>query len=112
MADKEYGSVAGFIQFEVEERSLESGATVRDATVRSIATGDLVRITLWPDFDEVDVEKGDWLAADGQFNTRKSEKTGKTYVNMNPFTVVFQKSVRSTPPEPKEKPAAEKKRTF
>lgn len=109
---KEYGSVAGFVQFDVEERELDSGATVRDATVRSIATGDLVRVTLWEDFAEVDVEKGDWLACDGQFTTR--EHKGKEYVNMSPFQVVSLKSVHSTPPEVAEKPAKkpEKKRTF
>jgi hypothetical protein len=109
LADKEYGSVEGFIQFEVEERELEGDRVVRDATVRSIATGDLVRITLWPDFEDVDVEKGDWLAADGQFTSR--EHKGKTYVNMSPFTVVALKSVKSSPPEAKEKPAP-KKKTF
>lgn len=111
MAAKEYGSVAGFIQFPVESRDLDSGQTVRDATVRSLATGDLVRITLWEDFAEVDVDKGDFLAADGQMTTR--EHNGKLYVNCSPFTVAYGlNTVTSSPPEAKEKPAPEKKRTF
>jgi len=83
--DAIYGSAAGFIQFDVEEREA-NGATVRDATIRSIATGDLLRITIWPEHAETDLEKGDFIAVDGKVTIREVED--KTYVNMSAFGLV------------------------
>ena len=79
--DKLYGTVEGFIQFEVDSRDLSSGQTVRDATVRSVNTNELVRITIWPDFEDVDLKLGDWIAADGEVTFR--EANGTTYTNMS-----------------------------
>lgn len=82
MADKQYATAVGFVQFDVTEREA-NGQTVRDATIRTPGTdGSLIRITLWPDFDEAGVEKGDFIAVDGSVEVR--EVDGKTYVNMNP----------------------------
>lgn len=83
--DAIYGSAAGFIQFDVEEREA-NGATVRDATIRSLATGDLLRITIWPEHEGVELEKGDFIAVDGKVTIREVED--KTYVNMSAFNLV------------------------
>ena len=83
--DAIYGSAAGFIQFDVEEREA-NGATVRDITIRSIATGDLLRITVWPELAGVELEKGDFVAVDGKVTIREVED--KTYVNMSAFNIV------------------------
>lgn len=83
--DAIYGSAAGFIQFDVEEREA-NGATVRDITIRSIATGDLLRITVWPEHEDVELEKGDFVAVDGKVTIR--EVDDKTYVNMSAFGLV------------------------
>lgn len=81
MADSQYATAVGFVQFDVTEREA-NGQTVRDATIRTPGTdGSLIRITLWPDFDEAAVEKGDFLAVDGKIEVR--EVDGKTYINMN-----------------------------
>lgn len=100
MADT-YATVAGFIQFPVEERELDSGQTVRDATVRSIATGDLIRITFWPDFEDAEIAEGDFIAVDGKVSTREAD--GRTYVNMSARTVFI-----GVPVEPKEREVATK----
>ena len=79
MAD--YATQTGFVQFDVTEREA-NGATVRDATIRTPGSeGVLIRVTLWPDFDEADVQKGDFIAVDGKVEIR--EDKGKTYINMN-----------------------------
>lgn len=78
--DKVYASVGGFIQFDIDEREY-NGGTIRDATIRSFSSGDLIRISIWPDFEHVDFERGDVLYADGPVTERTVE--GKTYVNMN-----------------------------
>ena len=81
MADSQYASQSGFVQFDVTEREA-NGQTVRDATIRTPGTeGVLIRITLWPDFDEANVQKGDFIAVDGKVEVREVE--GKTYINMN-----------------------------
>ncbi len=81
--DTVYGTVAGIIQFPVEERELESGQTVRDATVRSISSGDLVRFTLWPQWADVELERGDFIVGDGKINQR--DYKGTTYTDLNPY---------------------------
>jgi hypothetical protein len=79
----DYATAVGFVQFEVTERDLPSGQTVRDATIRTPGSdGRLVRITLWPEFDETEVNEGDFIAVDGKFEERQVE--GKTYLNLNP----------------------------
>lgn len=77
----EYATVAGFVQFDVDEREA-AGQTVRDVTVRTLGSdGKLVKITLWPEFEDTVVEKGDFVAADGEFQTR--EVGDKVYLNLN-----------------------------
>ena len=81
MADSQYATAIGFVQFDVTEREA-NGQTVRDATLRTPGTeGSLIRVTLWPDFDEANVQKGDFIAVDGKIEVR--EVDGKTYINMN-----------------------------
>ena len=96
-----YSSAAGFIQFPVETRDLDSGQTVRDATIRSIASGDLIRVTLWPDFEDADIEEGDFIAVDGKFTQR--EVKGKTYTNASARKLAVSKAV-----QPKEREVVKK----
>lgn len=79
MAD--FATAVGFIQFPVNEREA-NGEQVRDVTIRTPGTdGTLVRVTLWPAFDEAEVVEGDFIAVDGKLNVREVE--GKTYVNID-----------------------------
>ena len=88
MADKpQYATVAGFVQFPVDNRELDSGQTVRDITVRPAGVDTpLVRGTLWPEFDDVDVDEGDLVGLDGEYQERtgQNKEGGKvTYRNLN-----------------------------
>ena len=77
----EYATAAGFVQFDIDERDV-GDQTVRDVTIRTLgAEGKLVKITVWPEFDEAVIERGDFVAADGEFQTR--QVGDKTYLNLN-----------------------------
>lgn len=81
MADSEYATVVGFVQFDVDEREV-NGQTIRDITVKTPGTeGKLVRVTVWPEYAGVDIERGDFVAADGTVTVR--EHNGKEYTNLN-----------------------------
>lgn len=84
MADRQYATALGFVQFDVDERDV-NGQVVRDVTIRTPGTapdgGKLLRVTLWPEFAAESVEKGDFIAVDGTVDVR--QVGDKTYVNMN-----------------------------
>lgn len=67
MPDKvEYVGAQGFVQFDVNERDV-NGQTVRDVVVKNAGKPINIRITLWPEFEDVDVQKGDFVAVEGKF---------------------------------------------
>lgn len=80
MADT-YGTIVGFVQFDPNTREY-NGENLTDVVVRSVATQENVRVTVWPEF-QVSLDKGDFVAVDGkvQVKTYKTktgeEKTGK-----------------------------------
>lgn len=87
MAD--YATAVGFVQFPVDEREANNDK-VRDVTIRTPGTkaaggGALVRVTLWPQFKDVAVEEGDFIAVDGTLEARTVGvgEAAKTYLNMN-----------------------------
>ena len=83
----EYAHISGFVQFEPIERELDDGGKVRDISVRGAGVEQpLVRVTLWPQFEDVEVEEGDFVAIDGTYEERVGQKKdgGKTtFRNMN-----------------------------
>lgn len=80
MADT-YRTVTGFVQFDVNEREA-NGQDVRDFVVQQ-AGGDGVniRVTVWPEFADVSISKGDFVAASGKLT--KNTSKGKTYLNLS-----------------------------
>lgn len=76
-----YNTVAGFVQFDVNEREA-AGQTVRDVVIQAVGSGGQnVKITVWPEFASAAIAKGDYVAAQGKFT---SEKVGdKTYNNLS-----------------------------
>lgn len=85
MADeKQYTTVAGMIQFDVETRDV-NGGEVRDVTIRSLASGNLVRITVWPEFKATPLERGDFISVDGDVRIRTvgEGENVRTYTNVN-----------------------------
>lgn len=66
MADVQYVTAEGFIQFDPQERDA-NGQTVVDATIKTPGTeGILVRVTIWPELQSVELKRGDWIAVDGK----------------------------------------------
>jgi len=96
-----FAGASGFIQFPVETRELDSGQTVRDATIRSLNTNELVKITFWPDFEDAEFEEGDFIAVDGKFTTRKVGD--KVYTNASARKLAVAKAV-----QPKEREVVKK----
>ena len=109
--DKIYGSTIGFIQFDVEEREYNDGI-IRDATIRSIRTGDLLRISFFPDFEEIELERGDLIAVDGVVTEREVEVDGESrvYTNMTARRLVRWESFGTKAPEVVKKSGAKKTR--
>lgn len=86
----DYATVAGFIQFDVNEREV-NGQAVRDATVRAVGTQKLVKITVWSDFEEVPLSRGDFVVVDGKFSTNEGQTkdgTPITYLNLSASNLV------------------------
>lgn len=111
--DSIFASIAGFIQFDVEERDYNDGV-IRDATIRSLASGDLCRISFFPDFEEVELERGDFIAVDAKVQEREGEdKDGnsRTYVN---FTArrLFKGDTVGVAPAKVEKKSKTTRKTF
>lgn len=69
MADSDYVSVAGFVQFDPNEKEA-NGKTVTEFFVKTLGgDGKNVRVTLWPEIEAEAPAKGDFVAVDGKFST-------------------------------------------
>ena len=120
-SDAIYGSVAGFIQFDIEEREYNDGI-IRDATIRSLASGDLRRISFFPDFEDVPLERGDFIAVDGSIVERTvefedeetSEVVERTFVNFTAKRLFVGETFAVAAPKVEKKKAAgsTKRKTF
>jgi hypothetical protein len=78
-----YATVAGFVQKfgdkpAIEERDA-NGQTVRQFVVKAIGSQKLIRITLWPEFDSVEVEAGYYVVVDGKFQVTQGSSGGEFY---------------------------------
>ena len=87
MADKEYKTVTGFVQFDVETAEVNN-QEIRRVTVQAAGSeGPLVTVTVWPEFDNIEINKGDFLAANGTFEAREG-KGGKVFLNLSASRLV------------------------
>ena len=119
MADSEkiYGSAAGFIQFDIDEREYNDGI-IRDATIRSLASGDLLRISFFPDFEDIPLERGDFIAVDGSIVEREveyededsGETVSRTFVNFTAKRLFVGETFAVAAPKDEKKAAGAKKR--
>lgn len=92
----QYKPILGFVQFDVNERDAGS-QKVRDFVIQPGGSGDVpaLRVTLWPEYGHVDVEKGDLVVVEGQVKTNVSN--GKTYFNLSPTKLkVFKSETKLT----------------
>lgn len=104
LAEKEYVTVAGFVQFDPKERDLDDGRQVRDVVIRAIGSQEQIRITLWDQFEEVEIDKGDFIVADGSVTTR--EVDGTVYYNVSASRIYL-----GSPVEAKERETTTSKST-
>lgn len=80
----EYKAFLGFIQFDPNERETPSKQTLRDVVIQPIGySKDVpsVRVTIWPEFGDVILSKGDLIAAQGKYTVATVK--GKTYHNLS-----------------------------
>lgn len=85
--EKIYRSVIGFVQFEPGKRDLSDGRVVRDVLVQSGGSeGGQVRVTLWPEFAGIEINQGDFIAAQGLFEINEYKK--KSYAQISARQVV------------------------
>lgn len=116
-SEKIYGSAAGFIQFDIDEREYNDGV-IRDATIRSLATGDLLRISFFPDFEDIPLERGDFIAVDGSIVERTvedDEGNERTFVNFTAKRLFVGETFAVAAPKVEKKKAASggsKRKTF
>lgn len=77
--------VAGFVQFDVKDREI-GDRKVRDLVIRQVGSaGTNINVTLWPDFKDVKVKKGDFVALEGKYSksTVDGQDGPKTYHNVS-----------------------------
>lgn len=90
MSDKKYSAIGGMVQhFPDQELVTEtelSGQIVRKIKVKSITSGNIVSIDLWPEWPDVKVKKGSFIVADGSVRT-STGKQGGTFVSLNPYSL-------------------------
>ena len=100
MADAKYIGIAGFIQFDVKERDVGE-RKVRDIVVRPVnsMTGQNFYVTLWPDFKDVALEKGDFVAIEGKYSKvdKDTEDGPRTYHNLSCQRITVGIEVKNAP---------------
>lgn len=102
MSNDKYAAIVGIVQHFPEKELVSerevAGQTVREFTVKSIASGKLVRITLWPEFEDVDIQKGTTISADGKINV-KDGNNGMKFYGLTPTTLCVIPPIAKTPRE-------------
>lgn len=86
----DYASAAGFIQFDVKTREV-NGQTVRDVAIRAVGSQKLISVTVWPEFDAVELERGDFIAVDGKFKQslgQAPDGSPREYFNLSASALV------------------------
>lgn len=69
MSENTYAVAAGIVQFDVEEKDITvdgEDVTITELTIKTFTQQKLVRITLFPEFEGVEVKKGDTVFVDGK----------------------------------------------
>lgn len=86
----EYITVAGLVQFDPRNRTA-GGKEVRDVVIRSLNSSKNFSITVWPENSSVEINKGDFLIADGKYTqsvgqNKEGEET--TYHNLSASKII------------------------
>lgn len=86
----EYASAAGFVQFDVNEKEV-NGQDIREFVIRTIGSQKLLKVTLWPEWKDVPVEKGDFVAVDGKYEQslgQAADGTPREYLSITAYYLV------------------------
>ena len=103
MADNQYVSVAGFVQFDPNEREA-NGKKVTEFFLKSLGgDGKNVRVTLWPEIKAETPQKGDFVAVDGKYSTSTYQaQDGSQRTSYQISAVYFAKLGEAAPREDRE----------
>lgn len=100
MAD-EYVVASGVVQQFGDKPAVATrevnGQNVREFVIKAVGSQKLIRITLWPEWDSVEVGAGDGIIADGKYNV--SEKNGTTYYGLTPARLSVSPAASKAPRE-------------
>ena len=89
----EYGSAAGFIQFPVNEKEV-NGQDIREFVIRAVGSQKMIKITLWPEWEDVVVDEGDFVAVDGKYEVslgQGRDGSQREFVQITPYKIVVTK---------------------
>lgn len=89
MADAQYRTIAGVVQFEPREGQA-GGKDVRNITIRTVGVKEQsirVGATLWPSHGHVTVGEGDFVVLEGKFSQNKSQNQQGDPVTYNNLSV-------------------------
>lgn len=106
----DYITIAGIVQFEPRHRTVKDKA-IRDIAVRSIADQRIYNVTLWPEKENIKVNKGDFVVVDGKYAASAGQnKDGEqvTWHNLsaNTFHNLATMSTEDAPVATKNAPAS------
>lgn len=90
MADSQYVTAAGFVQYDPAVREA-NGKEVTDLTIKLPGgEGTQIRVTVWPELEyEGTIEKGDWVAVDGKFSVNSYEAKDGTKRSSNQISANY-----------------------
>ena len=109
----EYKAFLGFIQFDPNERETPAKQQLRDVVIAPIGYGkDVpnVRVTIWPEFGDTILSKGDLIAVQGKYTTPNVK--GKTYHNLSASQLAVVPQVAKSDVEEIENPVEEEDEDF
>lgn len=85
-SDVEYRTVAGFVQFDPETAEVNNQELRRLVVQATGSEGSNVTVSLWPEWADVEVNKGDFIVANGKFEAREGKD--KVFLNLTAYRLV------------------------
>lgn len=86
----DYITIAGIVQFDPRTRQAGS-KTVRDVVIRAIGSNKNFSVTVWPEKENITINKGDFLVCDGKYSQsagQNKEGAQVTYNNLSATTII------------------------
>jgi hypothetical protein len=93
VAEVQYRTVLGFVQFDVNEREY-NGKKIQDALIQNVSGNIDIRVSIWPEAG-VTAKRGDLIIANGKYTER--EANGRTYRNLDARNILVFPGNLSTP---------------